>query len=96
MATKRLLKESELAALAKQFRIKSGRDKVDAASALGVSRPTIHLAEENPEQSLIKLRCRMIEKFSAFKVIGPLYQLQRKKTAAGDSKRSSRISKSRF
>ena len=78
MATKRLLRETELAALAKQYRIESGLNKVEAAAALGVTPPTVHLAEESPEESLTKLRRRMIEKFSPFKVAGPLFQLQRK------------------
>ena len=78
MPTKRLLKERELTALAKEYRIKSGLNKAEAASEFGVSRSTLHLAEENPEESLTKLRCRMIEKFSSFKVDGPLFQLQRK------------------
>jgi DNA-binding XRE family transcriptional regulator len=78
MATKRLLKETELAALAKQHRVKSGMNKVEAAAALGVSPPTVHLAEEDPTESLTKLRCRMIAKFSPFKVIGPFFQLRRR------------------
>ena len=78
MATKRLLKETELAALAKRCRIESGLNKVEAAAKLGVTPPTVHLAEENSEESLTKLRCRMIEMFSPFKVAGPFYQLQRK------------------
>ena len=78
MATKRLIKETELAALAKQHRIKSGMNKVEAAALLGVRPPTVHLAEEDPEQSLTKLRCRMIEKFSPFKVTGPFFELRRK------------------
>ena len=78
MATKQLLKETELAALAKKYRIESGLNKVEAAAALRVTPPTVHLAEESPEESLTKLRRRMIEKFSPFKVIGPLFQLQRK------------------
>jgi len=78
MATKQRVKESELAGLAKEYRIKSGLSKVEAAAALGVTRPTIQLAEENPEESLTKLRCRMIEKFSPFGVVGPFFQLRRK------------------
>jgi len=78
MATKRLLKESELVALAKECRIKSGLSKAEAAMAFGVSRATLHLAEEDPGQSLTKLRCRMIAKFSPFKVSGPLFELQLK------------------
>lgn len=78
MAKTQLLKEAKLASLAKQYRVKSGLNKVEAAAALGVTPPTVHLAEEDPEQSLTKLRRRMIEKFSPFKVVGPFFQLQRK------------------
>jgi DNA-binding XRE family transcriptional regulator len=78
MATKGLLRESELAALAKKYRVASGLNKVEAAAALGVTPPTVHLAEEDPEESLTKLRRRMIEMFSPFKIAGPFYQLQRK------------------
>jgi hypothetical protein len=35
-------------------------------------------AEHRPEMSLAKLRVRMIEKYSEFKVIGPVYLLKRK------------------
>ena len=79
MAPKRMLKETELAALAKKYRIESGLNKVEAAAALRVTPPTVHLAEESPEESLTKLRCRMIEKFSQFKVSGPLFMLQPKR-----------------
>jgi DNA-binding XRE family transcriptional regulator len=78
MATKRLVKETELAALAKQHRIKSGMNKVEAAAALGVTPPTVHLAEEDPSESLTKLRCRIIEKFSPFKVTGPFFLIRGK------------------
>lgn len=77
-ATEKLLAEAELAALAKRCRIESGLNKVEAAAALGVTPPTVHLAEEQPEQSLTKLRCRMIEKFSRFEIVGPLFRLKRK------------------
>jgi DNA-binding XRE family transcriptional regulator len=78
MATKRLFKESELAALARAYRIKAGKGRVEAAKMLKVTRPTMHLAEENPQESLTKLRCRIIEKFSPFKITGPFFRLQRK------------------
>lgn len=78
MAHKHLFSEPELAALAKQFREKAGRTKIEAAQELGVGRPAVQLAEEDPKQSLTGLRIRMIEKYSGFKVAGPIYQLKRK------------------
>lgn len=70
--------EAELAGLAKQFREQSGRTKAALARELGVGRATIQLAEEYPEQSLSKLRSRIIEACSPFKVRGPVYLLERK------------------
>lgn len=78
MVKKQQITESGLMALAKQYRIKSGLNKVEAAAVLGVTPPTVHLAEEKATESLTKLRRRMIEKFSFFKVVGPFYQLERK------------------
>lgn len=77
MAQKDNYSELELAELAKSFRLKSGKTKAQGARELGVSRPTIQLAEENPEQSLTKLRIRMIEEYSPYKVIGPVYILKK-------------------
>lgn len=78
MPQKRFLSESKLAALAKEFRLKAGKKKAAVARELGVKRPTIQLAEENPEQSLTRLRIRMIQKYSPYKVIGPVFLLERK------------------
>lgn len=78
MPRNKLILESELAALAKQFRLKEGKKKSEAADELGVARPTLQLAEENPEQSLSKVRIRMIEKYSPYKVVGPVYVLKKK------------------
>ena len=75
----KLFNESELAGLAKTYRLKSGKKKSEAADELGVARPTIQLAEENPEQSLTALRRRMIEAYSPYEVEGPVYFLKRKK-----------------
>ena len=83
MAPKRLVAESDLANLAQRFRIKSGRNKTQAANEMKVSRPSIHHAEEDPDQSLSKLRCKIIERYSPYKVVGPLFLLRRK---AGSSK----------
>lgn len=71
-------REPDLTALAKVFRQQSGRTRAEAARDLGVTRPTIQLAEENPEQSLTKLRIRIIQKYSAYKVTGPFYRLEKR------------------
>lgn len=70
--------ERDLAALAKHFRSKAGISKSEAARELGVNRGTIQQAEEYPKTSLSRLRIRMIERYSDFKVIGPVYVLKRK------------------
>jgi len=75
-----MFSESELAALAKECRLKSGKRKFEAAEDLGVGRPTMQLAEENPEQSLTKLRIRIIEKYSPYRVVGPVYLLEKRKS----------------
>ena len=69
------VKEGDLAALAKHVRIKTGKRKAHIAEELGVHRPTIQLAEENPEQSLTKLRIRIIEKYSKQRITGPYYRV---------------------
>lgn len=78
MSQKKLLTEKDLAALAKQFRKQAGKTRAKAGRDMGVSHVSIHRAEENPEESLIKLRTRMIEAYSPFKVIGPVFHLKKK------------------
>ena len=78
MSNKNIVTESELATLAKQFREKAGRTKNEAAQELRVGRPSVQLAEENPEQSLTLLRIRLIEAYSHYRVIGPVYLLKKK------------------
>jgi len=70
--------ESELAALAKSFREKSGKKKAQLARVLGVTRPTMQDAEGRPEKNLTKLRCRIIEHCSDFEVVGPNYSLKKR------------------
>jgi DNA-binding XRE family transcriptional regulator len=78
MRTNRPLQEKELAALAKKFRAAADKSKADAARELGVAAPSIFNAEENPDVSLTKLRMRLIEAYSPFKVVGPVFYLKRK------------------
>ena len=78
MAREIWITEQELAALAKRFREEAGKTRAQAGRELKVSHVSIHRAEENPEISLFKLRCRMIERYSRFKVTGPAFRLEKK------------------
>lgn len=78
MSKRLIVAESKLAALAKQLRIKSGMTKAEISRKLGASRPSVQQAEENPEQSLTKLRIRIIELCSPYKVHGPAFWVERK------------------
>jgi DNA-binding XRE family transcriptional regulator len=78
MPQKQLLMEKDLAVLAKRFRKQAGKTRAEAGRDLNVSHVSIHRAEENPEESLLKLRARMIEAYSSFKVVGPVFHLEKK------------------
>jgi DNA-binding XRE family transcriptional regulator len=78
MAYERLLTGKDLAAVAKRFRIRAKKSRAQAAREMEVSQTSIFHAEESPEQSLLKLRVKMIEAYSPFRLIGPLFFLQRK------------------
>lgn len=70
--------ERNLAALAKQFRKQNNKSRADAARDMGVSQTSVFHAEESPELSLVKLRMRMIEAYSPYRVTGPVYYLEKK------------------
>jgi DNA-binding XRE family transcriptional regulator len=78
MLHQRLLTEKDLPALAKHYRKKAGKARTQVGRELGVSHVSIFRAEEKPEESLLKLRLRMIEACSEFKVRGPVYLLEKK------------------
>ena len=73
-----LLTENDLMALAKKHRKATGKTRATVARELGVARPTVVQAEENPEQSLTKLRIRIIETYSSYKITGSWYKLETK------------------
>ena len=78
MKPKQPIQETQLAALAKKFREASRKSKADAARELSVAAPTIFSAEERPEMSLTKLRIRLIEAYSPYKIVGPVFYLKKK------------------
>lgn len=74
--------ERELTALAKRFRKKAGKTRAQAAREMGVAQTSIFQAEEQPKQGLLKLRMRMIERYSGFKVVGPIFLLNPKQDSS--------------
>jgi hypothetical protein len=74
--------ERELAVLAKKCREASGKTRAQAARELKVSNPSVFQAEESPEKSLFKLRKRLIEKYSSFRVRGPVYLIEDKRVTS--------------
>jgi len=79
MSKTKSLAERELAFLAKCFRKKAGKSRAQAAREMRVSQTSIFNAEESPGQSLLKLRIRMIEAYSPFKVVGPMFSLLKRR-----------------
>lgn len=78
MRKRDLLRENELAAIAKKFREAGGKTRAQAARDMEIKQPSIFHAEESPDQSFTKLRCRMIEAYSEYKVSGPWFRLEKK------------------
>lgn len=78
MNSGKLITEEQLPGLASEFRERAGKTRAEAARELEVARPTVHQAEENPELSLFKLRRRLIETYSPYRLEGPFYRLVKK------------------
>lgn len=74
-----ILTENDLGALAKKYRMEAGKNRSQAARDLGIAQPTVFQAEEQPEKSLFRVRKLLIETYSDFEVIGPVYLLRKKK-----------------
>jgi len=75
---KQFLSETTLAKLARKFRQQAKKTRAQAARELRVSQTSIFNAEETPSQSLFKIRKRLIETYSPFKVVGPVFLLRSK------------------
>ena len=78
MSKKTTLNENDLALMAKRFRRQAHTTRAQAARDMNVTQTSIFNAEEKPAQSLVKLRMRIIEAYSQFKVTGPVYLLEEK------------------
>ncbi len=78
MAKDNYFAEKDLAELAERFRKKAGKTRAQAAREMDVSQTSIFHAEESPEQGLLKLRIRMIERYSHLTVTGPIFCLKPK------------------
>jgi hypothetical protein len=77
--SERIVGERDLAALAKKLRIAAKKTRTEAARDMGIKHPSIFHAEESPRLSYTKLRCKMIEAYSDFKVSGPFFKLESKR-----------------
>lgn len=78
MSMKQSVTESDLPGIAKRFRERAGKTRAQAAREMGVAQTSIFQAEEMPKQALLKLRMRMIEAYSPFRVSGPVFYLEKK------------------
>ena len=78
MSRKQFFTEQNLAVVAMRFRKQANKTRAQAAREMGVAQTSIFNAEESPEQSLLKLRLRMIEAYSPYRVIGPVFLLKKK------------------
>lgn len=78
MRAKTIVEEKELAALAQRYRTAAGKNRAEAARQLGVARQAVIYAEDQPQKSFTKLRCRMIEMYSSYKVRGPVFLMEKK------------------
>jgi DNA-binding XRE family transcriptional regulator len=78
MSQEQIVTEEGMAALAMRFREQAGKTRAQAARDMGVAQTSIFHAEESPTQSLLKLRMRMIEAYSPYRVAGPVYHLKKK------------------
>ena len=70
--------KEDLTRLSKRFRKQAGKKRAQAAPEMGVAQTSVFQAEEKPAQALFKLRSRIIEKYSGFKVVGPVYLVRPK------------------
>ncbi len=78
MADSNYVTEEQLAGLAKQYRTTAKKTRAEAARDMGIKHPSIFHAEESPEKTFVKLRRRMIEAYSPYRVEGPFYRLLKK------------------
>jgi DNA-binding XRE family transcriptional regulator len=78
MSFNKPLPESALAVLAKRVRTRAGISRAQAARDMKVAQASIFRAEETPAESLLKLRVRMIETYSPYRVKGPVFFLTKK------------------
>jgi hypothetical protein len=78
MTKKTFFRDFDLAALAKKTRKAAGKRNIDVAREFKVTPSAVCHAEERPKANFLKLRIRMIETYSKYKVVGPVYYLKRK------------------
>lgn len=78
MKSPRYVEEAELAALAKKARKDAKKKRAQAARDMGIKQPSIFHAEESPDLPFTKLRRKMIETYSNWKITGPFFRVEKK------------------
>ena len=74
-----IIREDELAALAREARQAAGVTQTAAARQLGVTQSTLSAAELRPERNLTQLRRRVIAEFTGgYETTGPYWIVRRK------------------
>lgn len=74
------MNDAELASLAKRFREEANKTRAQAAREMGVKQTSIFNAEETPKASFFKLRSRLIEAYSTYKVVSRITLVKKSRT----------------
>jgi DNA-binding XRE family transcriptional regulator len=69
-------KPEELAEIVRAVRLKTGKTHAQIAAELGVAKSTVVQAEAEPNRSLSQIRRRIIETYSDWDVVGPVYVIK--------------------
>jgi len=74
-----ILPTEDLASIAREAWLQSGKTQVEAAEDFGVSQPAFAQAVNEPRRALDKLRIAIIERYTDYTIEGPLYQIVKKR-----------------
>ncbi len=68
----------DIARIVRRARSEQGLSENQAAQALGVHVHSVKQAEGQPHRDLLRLRRRILERFTGYTLDGPYYQIRRK------------------
>lgn len=73
-----IIPTKDLALVAREAWLQSGKTQVEAAKDFGVTQPAFAQAVNDPQRALDKLRIAIIERYTDFTIEGPSYQIVKK------------------